>query len=494
MRGRAQRRLRRRRAGLRAADRRGAVHGRHRRLGRVPARARRRAGAVDPRRRDPARAGRPRRPRHPARPGHPPGRRRGVPGRAVPGGRAGRRAAGARARAARPRRQRDRPGRDPVRRPAARDRGGAATGHRRARAPGDARAVARGRGTDLGRAPTTSAPAGAAAGGSGSGWPSSRRSGCSSARRAGGWATRGGRRSPGWSGWSAAPPSGCVTAADLVAAVTVVHDDTVAAGRVAAVDPAADGRLRRGSTVRLTVSSGRPVVPAVAAGTTVATAEQAVRDAGLGPVTSSDRQEYSATVPAGEVIRTDPPAGTALPSGGAVTLVVSRGAEPRRQVRVPFLIGRTRADAVAALTALGLEVDVERAVPVRARSVRPTTAAAWSPRTTARAASSTRARPSPCAPCSSRLRPQPQVLSPAASPPRGTPAPGTAGCSAAGRRPSRSGPPRSASEISWAPPRHSVTSSPVTSTWIPPGCVPSPACTSKKPCTSSTIRSKWRVL
>jgi beta-lactam-binding protein with PASTA domain len=154
-----------------------------------------------------------------------------------------------------------------------------------------------------------------------------------------------------------------VTTAGLVAAVTVAHDDTVAAGRVAAEDPGADERLRRGGTVRLTVSSGPPVVPAVAAGTTVARAEQAVRDAGLGPVTPSDRQEYSATVPAGEVIRTDPPAGTALPSGGAVTLVVSRGVEPRRQVRVPLLIGRARADAVAALTALGLEVDVERAIP-----------------------------------------------------------------------------------------------------------------------------------
>jgi eukaryotic-like serine/threonine-protein kinase len=154
-----------------------------------------------------------------------------------------------------------------------------------------------------------------------------------------------------------------VTAADLVPTVTVAHDDTVAAGRVAAVYPAADGRLRRGSRVRLTVSSGRPVVPAVAAGTPVATAEQALRDAGLGPVTSSDRQEYSAAVPAGTVIRTDPPAGTALPGGGAVTLVVSRGPAPRRQVRVPFLIGRTQADAVATLTALGLEVDIERGFP-----------------------------------------------------------------------------------------------------------------------------------
>ena len=50
------------------------------------------------------------------------------------------------------------------------------------------------------------------------------------------------------------------------------------------------------------------------------------------------------------------------------------------------------------------------------------------------------------------------------------------------------------SEMSWAPPRHSVTFSPVISTWMPPGWVPSPRCTSKNPCTSSTMRSKWRVL
>ena len=44
------------------------------------------------------------------------------------------------------------------------------------------------------------------------------------------------------------------------------------------------------------------------------------------------------------------------------------------------------------------------------------------------------------------------------------------------------------------PAEHSVTSSPVSSTWIPPGWVPSAWCTSKKPCTSSTIQSKCRVL
>jgi beta-lactam-binding protein with PASTA domain len=152
-----------------------------------------------------------------------------------------------------------------------------------------------------------------------------------------------------------------LTDAGLVASVTVAHDDAVAAGLVAAADRAPETRVLRHSTVHLTVSSGRPLVPAIAAGTAVAAAQQAVRDAGLTPGTT--RREYSANVDPGTVIRTDPPAGTALPSGGSVAFVVSRGPEPRRQVRVPFLIGRSAAEATAALTALGLEVDIERGLP-----------------------------------------------------------------------------------------------------------------------------------
>lgn len=145
--------------------------------------------------------------------------------------------------------------------------------------------------------------------------------------------------------------------ADLRVTVTEAHHDTVPAGVVTAVDPAPSGRLRRGDVVALTVSSGRPVVPAVASGTAVAAAEQAVRDAGLTPARGGE--EYSPTAPAGTVVRTDPPAGTALPSGARVTLVTSKGVEPPRQVRVPFLLGRTVTEAKALLAAVGLEADVE---------------------------------------------------------------------------------------------------------------------------------------
>jgi serine/threonine-protein kinase len=156
-------------------------------------------------------------------------------------------------------------------------------------------------------------------------------------------------------------------AADLVASVTVARHDDVPVGAVSAVDPAPGARLLRGSTVALTVSSGRPQVPAVAAGTAVTDAETAVRDAGLTPVRSGSAREYSTAAPAGTVVRTDPPAGTALPGGGRVTLVLSKGAEPPRQIRVPLLIGRTVADATAVLTAAGLPAEVENGFPFGGR-------------------------------------------------------------------------------------------------------------------------------
>jgi serine/threonine-protein kinase len=155
-------------------------------------------------------------------------------------------------------------------------------------------------------------------------------------------------------------------AADLVATVTVARHDDVPAGTVSAVDPASGARLLRGSSVRLTVSSGRPQVPAVAAGTAVADAEAAIRDAGLTP-TRAGAREYSATAAAGTVVRTDPPAGTALPGGGRVTLVLSKGAEPPRQVRVPRVVGRTAAEATAALAAVGLQAEVENGWPFGGR-------------------------------------------------------------------------------------------------------------------------------
>ncbi|MFP5070325.1 Stk1 family PASTA domain-containing Ser/Thr kinase [Pseudonocardia nantongensis] len=168
-----------------------------------------------------------------------------------------------------------------------------------------------------------------------------------------------------------------VAEADLTPSVTERADDRIRPDLVAQVDPAAESRVLRGSTVTLIVSTGRPAVPDVPAGSAVATAEEAVRGAGLTPVRSTDAEEFSDTVPSGAVIRTDPAAGTRLPGDAAVTLVTSRGVEPAPPPppppppapepdtggSIPFLIGMDADEATELLESQGYDVDVERSFP-----------------------------------------------------------------------------------------------------------------------------------
>ncbi|WP_344018790.1 Stk1 family PASTA domain-containing Ser/Thr kinase [Pseudonocardia kongjuensis] len=172
-----------------------------------------------------------------------------------------------------------------------------------------------------------------------------------------------------------------VAEADLTPSITEQADDDVAADLVASVDPAPDTRVLRGSSVTLVVSTGRPAVPDVPAGSAVETAEEAVRRAGLTPVRSTAAEEFSAEVPSGAVIRTDPAAGTRLPGGSAVTLVTSRGPEPAPPppppsdeesdtTAVPFVIGMRADDAEELLESQGFDVDIDRSFPFGRRDGR----------------------------------------------------------------------------------------------------------------------------
>ena len=63
-------------------------------------------------------------------------------------------------------------------------------------------------------------------------------------------------------------------------------------------------------------------------------------------------------LPAGEVVRTSPPAGTGLPVGGRVTLYISTGVPAAAQVTIPYLRGLTATQARVAAARLGLRVVV----------------------------------------------------------------------------------------------------------------------------------------
>jgi eukaryotic-like serine/threonine-protein kinase len=135
--------------------------------------------------------------------------------------------------------------------------------------------------------------------------------------------------------------------------VRTATSDSVEAGSVISSDPRGGTTATRGSTVTITVSSGPKLakVP-VLVGSQRSVAVQQIRGRGLSP--SVEEEEGSA--PAGEVIRQSPSAGSELPRGSSMTIVVSEGEE---QAKVPNVIGKERAEAVEMLRAAGLEPAVQ---------------------------------------------------------------------------------------------------------------------------------------
>jgi beta-lactam-binding protein with PASTA domain/serine/threonine protein kinase len=147
-----------------------------------------------------------------------------------------------------------------------------------------------------------------------------------------------------------------VESAGLVAVVSEAHDNRMAAGRVARVDPAEGDRELRGTEVRLVVSTGRPTVPTVAAGATPDDATAALVAANLTATVDEAGAVFDAEIPIGRVVRTDPAAGTPLDIGAPVALVLSKGAEP---VPVPAVTDKTVVDAENALKVAGLVVGAQ---------------------------------------------------------------------------------------------------------------------------------------
>ncbi len=116
--------------------------------------------------------------------------------------------------------------------------------------------------------------------------------------------------------------------------------------------PSGGTTATRGTEVVLRVSTGPKLttVP-VLVGTQRSVAVQQIRSRGFVP--SVEEQESAS--PAGEVIRQAPSAGSKLPAGSSVSIVVSKGEET---AKAPNVIGKLRSEAVEAVRAAGLKPTV----------------------------------------------------------------------------------------------------------------------------------------
>ena len=131
------------------------------------------------------------------------------------------------------------------------------------------------------------------------------------------------------------------------------YSDNIKKGDVISVDPGVGSKVNKGSTVTVTVSNGPEKVklPDNLQGQSEAYVRNALKDLGLvdGRVSTVE----SASVPAGMVVELSPEKGSTddkgaqtVEAGSTVNIVLSSG-----KVKVPSLVGLTKDQAIAALTA-----------------------------------------------------------------------------------------------------------------------------------------------
>ena len=139
--------------------------------------------------------------------------------------------------------------------------------------------------------------------------------------------------------------------AELKPGDETVVGDTAPKNTVIAQDPVPGGRVDKGSSVAITLSSGPPqVVVAEVRDVPAGEAQARLEADGLAVTT---REARNANVAAGDAVKTEPAAGTPVDVGTEVTLTVSTGPKP---VVVPDVVGSRKGAATTAITDAGLVV------------------------------------------------------------------------------------------------------------------------------------------
>ncbi|MFJ6013397.1 Stk1 family PASTA domain-containing Ser/Thr kinase [Streptomyces sp. NPDC092952] len=131
------------------------------------------------------------------------------------------------------------------------------------------------------------------------------------------------------------------------------YSDTVERGRIIGSDPKSGARVRGNDAVTLVVSRGPEIVQVPdLRNLSLADAKKELKKVGLVP--GMVTREFDEEMVRGDVIRTDPAAGTGRHPDSAVALVLSKGAP----VAVPDVTGLSVEDATAALDEEGLKAKV----------------------------------------------------------------------------------------------------------------------------------------
>jgi serine/threonine-protein kinase len=155
-------------------------------------------------------------------------------------------------------------------------------------------------------------------------------------------------------GLSLQKASSALQRAGLFADSSSQTSDTVPKGQVISADPAEGSLVQKGSHVRLEVSSGPEQVgiPNVV-GKDASAAHSDLQQAGL---KFNDTQDFSDSVPEGDVISQSPVAGGEVDKGSEVELTISKGPDLSS---VPDVTGLTQAEATGQIQAEGLKVQTK---------------------------------------------------------------------------------------------------------------------------------------
>lgn len=159
---------------------------------------------------------------------------------------------------------------------------------------------------------------------------------------------------PNVTGMAQAEAERTLSAAGFSVTVETLEDESSEPGTVLGQDPAPDTEVAEQSNVKIFVSigPGEEIVPDVA-GKSLSSAQAELQAMGFrigGP-----EEQASSDVPAGQVVGTDPPAGTPVEKGSKVTVIVSSGVE---QATVPDVTNQTESSATTSLENRGFEAKV----------------------------------------------------------------------------------------------------------------------------------------